>query len=369
MCCDNFQRRILPWDVSFSDIATKDTTMQRSWRPLLYCATAVLSACGTVFAQEGTRTKEKDAAPTPTIAQAVARSLPVVQKAAANYPKNRDCFSCHHQTLPMLAMVEARSRGDAINTDLLREQAEFTRDTFIGRHDALREGTGVGGRAMTVAYALWALDLADYTADATTEAMSAYILKTQKPEGYWTFQTNRPPLEASSAMCTVLCVYGLQLYGTEGQKSEITSSIDKAKTWLAAAPLDSMEDKGARLWGAKLLGENADVLEKSRAALLADQRADGGWPQLSTMTSDAYATGQALFILAETGLPTSDAAYQRGVQFLLKTQGEDGSWLVETRSKPIQKFFDNGDPHGKHQFIVIPATSWALAALARSGQK
>ena len=41
------------------------------------------------------------------------------------------------------------------------------------------------------------------------------------------------------------------------------------------------------------------------------------------------------------------------------------SWLVKTRSKPIQKFFDNGDPHGKNQFISISATSWATAALAK----
>src|SRR5262249_38804403 len=27
-------------------------------------------------------------------------------------------------------------------------------------------------------------------------------------------------------------------------------------------------------------------------------------------------------------------------------------------------FFDNGDPHGKHQFISTPATCWAVVALA-----
>ena len=48
-----------------------------------------------------------------------------------------------------------------------------------------------------------------------------------------------------------------------------------------------------------------------------------------------------------------------------KNQKDDGSWLVKTRSKPIQKFFDNGDPHGKNQFISISATSWATAALAK----
>jgi N-acyl-D-amino-acid deacylase len=52
----------------------------------------------------------------------------------------------------------------------------------------------------------------------------------------------------------------------------------------------------------------------------------------------------------------------------LRTQHDDGSWLVETRSKPVQVYFDNGDPHGKSQFISVAATSWAVAALARTKQ-
>jgi hypothetical protein len=32
-----------------------------------------------------------------------------------------------------------------------------------------------------------------------------------------------------------------------------------------------------------------------------------------------------------------------------------------------KEFFDNGDPHGKDQFISIAATCWAVAALAQSG--
>lgn len=93
---------------------------------------------------------------------------------------------------------------------------------------------------------------------------------------------------------------------------------------------------------------------------------DGGWGQLDEMASDAYATGQTLFVLQATGLETSAAAYRQGMDFLLRSQCEDGSWLVATRSKPIQPYFDNGDPHGKNQFISIPATCWAVAALAAS---
>jgi hypothetical protein len=84
------------------------------------------------------------------------------------------------------------------------------------------------------------------------------------------------------------------------------------------------------------------------------------------MASDGYATGQTLWMLLETGLPSDNKMVRRAVQRTLTTQLDDGSYYVKSRSKPIQKFFDNGDPHGTDQFISIAATCWSVAALARS---
>ena len=61
--------------------------------------------------------------------------------------------------------------------------------------------------------------------------------------------------------------------------------------------------------------------------------------------------------------PLSDA-YRRGLQYLLSSQGDDGSWHVESRSKPFQKYFESGFPDGKDQFISLAASSWAATALA-----
>jgi hypothetical protein len=99
------------------------------------------------------------------------------------------------------------------------------------------------------------------------------------------------------------------------------------------------------------------------------QREDGGWGQTPVMQSDAYATGQALLMLVQTNGYSKKSIhdsgfYRKGIDFLLRTQQEDGSWHVVTRSKPVQVYFDNGDPHGKDQFISMMATSWATAALA-----
>jgi hypothetical protein len=97
---------------------------------------------------------------------------------------------------------------------------------------------------------------------------------------------------------------------------------------------------------------------------LKTQRDDGGWAQLDSLKSDAYATGSALVALHQAGaLPTTDPAYQRGLKFLLATQQDDGSWHVKSRSKPFQLYFESGFPHGKDQFISLAASSWATTAL------
>lgn len=308
-------------------------------------------------------------------AKALERGLPLVTGAAMRYPEHRRCFSCHHQALPMLTIVAGRRAGIAANKDVLDAQAEFTHASFARELDGLRAGKGIGGRALTVGYGLWALSLADRPADEVTSAMVTYLVKTQHEDGHWQVQTVRPPMEESSETTTVIAAMGMRKYAPpdSGEQSELHQQVDavlaKAKTWLMAAEPESTEDKAARLWGLHLFKASDKDLQSAREVLLAAQREDGGWPQLVEMQSDAYATGQTLCVLLSTGLEPTSKACRRGVKFLIKTQQDDGSWFVKSRSNPVQVLFDNGDPHGTDQFISTPATCWALTAIALSREK
>jgi N-acyl-D-amino-acid deacylase len=228
----------------------------------------------------------------------------------------------------------------------------------------MREGKGIGGASMTVVYGLWALDLAGCEPDEVTEAMVSFLLKNQRPEGHWFTGGSRPPLEESPVTCAVLAMEGLRKYATPGQRDAADAAVARATAWLAGAPMKRQEDRNSRLWGLHLLGAEADPIRRARDAVLAAQHDDGGWSPRDDMASDAYATGQALWTLHVADLPATHPAYERGVRYLLGTQHDDGSWKVETRAKPVQVYFENGDPHGKHQFISTPATCWAVAALA-----
>jgi squalene cyclase len=119
-----------------------------------------------------------------------------------------------------------------------------------------------------------------------------------------------------------------------------------------------------QLFGLAWSSAGRQIVQSAARSLLATQRPDGGWAQIPTLTSDAYATGQALAALTESrALPVSSAAFQRGVQFLLRTQSADGSWYVQSRATPFQPYFDAGFPHGRDQWISATATNWATMAL------
>lgn len=298
---------------------------------------------------------------------AVARALPLLEGAAVRYTENKSCFSCHHQTLPALALVTARERGFALDEAWLRDQAAFTHESFAGRIEEMREGRGVGGESMNVAYALWMLALADHPRDETTEAMATFLLVRQEEDGRWHRTTHRPPLEESDSFATHLATHRLARFAPPGRESDVHAAIAAADAWQRATTPRSQEDFNAGLWWrAVRTGTPPEESAAARQAVLARQRTDGGWAQLDGMESDAYATGQTLFILMESGMPADDPRIARGLRRLLATQRDDGSWFVETRSKPIQRYFDNGDPHGKDQFISTPASAWAAAALARA---
>jgi squalene cyclase len=100
--------------------------------------------------------------------------------------------------------------------------------------------------------------------------------------------------------------------------------------------------------------------------VLAAQKPDGGWSDLPSMESTAYATGKSLVALRTAGMPATDPAYKRGVAWLLAHQDVDGSWYVQTRAMAFQPDFDPGFPHGHDQFISQAGTNWAAMALTMS---
>lgn len=303
--------------------------------------------------------------PREAVKAAVEKALPLLKKGAEGHVAQRTCFACHNQALPILASTTARERGLVTEKEDLQKQLKFIAAFLETNRENYRQGKGQGGQADTAGYALFTLELGGWKPDATTEAVVEYLLLREKDKDHWRNVSNRPPSEASPFTTTYLAVRALQKWGTAAQKERIAKRIDAARDWLVQARPKDTEDRVFRLLGLRAAGAAEKDVQKGSQELVKSQHADGGWSQTDALETDAYATGSALVALHQAGgLATSDPAYQRGVAFLLKSQREDGSWLVRSRSKPFQTYYESGFPHGKDQFISIAASGWATTALA-----
>jgi N-acyl-D-amino-acid deacylase len=297
---------------------------------------------------------------TAMIRDAAQRGLALLQKSGPQFSKISNCASCHHQFLPQMAAGLARSRGIAVDEEVTHAQTEAIAGMFRPLREVLTSSKDrIPDPSITVSYALLALGAQDYPKDETTEAMAGLIGSVQLQDGSFRAFGIRPPIESSDFAATALTIRALGLYGKGGARQ-----IAQARAWLRDATAKTLEDHAMQVLGLAWSYASADDLRKPVERLRALQQPDGGWAQLPTLGSDAYATGQALVALSHAGVPASDTVYRQGIAYLLRTQFADGSWLVRTRTFPFQQYKESGFPHGKDQWISAAATGWAVMALS-----
>ena len=312
---------------------------------------------------------------------AITRSLPLLMKAAVGHREERkQCFACHQQGVPILALTAAKAKGFAIDEAELATQLKFIAGFLKKNREQYLQGKGQGGQADTAGYALVTLAAGQWEADDTTSAVTEYLLQRHKDQDYWSNNSNRPPTEASRFTTTYVSLRGLSAFATPEQIERRQARIEQVREWLVKTKPEDNEDRVFRLLALKEVEAPQEDIAAAVKELLARQKDDGGWAQLDSRDSeqsqpegatksDAYATGTALVALHNAGgVATGDAAYQRGLRYLLKTQQADGSWHVTTRSRPFQTYYESGFPHGADQFISCAATGWATWALVLACQ-
>jgi hypothetical protein len=293
--------------------------------------------------------------------KSIEKSIALLQASGSQFSRSSGCTSCHHQYLPQMAFGAARERGIAFDEAAARRQSDAT-ITMLDRvrEEALQNRDRIPDVPISVSYALVSLAAGRHTADETTAAMARVVAAWQSEDGaFHPLPAMRPPIEASTFTATALSLRALQLFGTNPEER-----VARASRWLQTATPRTTEEHAMRLLGLAWAKAPADEIRKSIQSLVHDQRSDGGWAQLATTETDAYATGQALVALQTAGYDVASGIYRRGVAYLLRTQLADGSWLVRSRTFPVQPLKESGFPHGKNQWISAAGTSWATMAIA-----
>ncbi|MBI2680778.1 MAG: ankyrin repeat domain-containing protein [Candidatus Solibacter usitatus] len=298
--------------------------------------------------------------------EAVAKSLPLMQQSSTEFFKKSACVGCHHQNLTALAVSTARRKGVPVDEAVAAEQLKAVKVIWAAQRETLVQRIDAPGSTDAVTYSLIGMAAENYPADAITDAMVLNVAAQQRLSGAWDLgDISRSPIEESNLARTALALRSLQLYAPPALRPEMEMRIARARAYLLEAQPRTTDDRAMQLLGLKWCGAEPAKLQALAKALVSEQRPDGGWAQNPHLASDAYGTGEALYGLYESGtLAASDAAYQRGLVFLLKTQKADGSWYVKSRAPKFQPYFESGFPYGHDQWISAAATAWAATALA-----
>jgi ankyrin repeat protein/mono/diheme cytochrome c family protein len=356
-----------------ADVNVKsDTGMTALDYARLHGSTPILDLLVAAGAESGVPTGIPSLKPQPahSVAEAIARSLPILQRADANVMKSTGCVTCHNGMLTAMTVSLARTAGFAVDSELAARQRADAGAAFGARVDLLLQhiegGAGVNG----LGYNLLGLHSSGYQPDRATDAAVRLLLRQQHPSGHWGGGdgNTRPPHGSSRINRTALAVRGVQLYTPTAMRDASERSRVKAATWLAATTPRTQEERSFRLLGLVWANAEPSILKAAIEDVMATQRSDGGWGDIPSLPSGPYATGMALVALHEAGLPATHEAYRRGVAYLLRTQLADGSWFAKSRAVPIQPYFDAGFPHGTDQWISAAATNWATMALVHASQ-
>jgi Squalene-hopene cyclase C-terminal domain/Ankyrin repeat/Prenyltransferase and squalene oxidase repeat len=312
-----------------------------------------------------------------TIRTAIESSLPLIQQADANFMPKALCASCHNNSFAAMAVGAARRNGIAVDEKISAQQVEANLFGLKQLREILHQGimgaTGEYFGPTVVSDMLLGLAAENHKSDLNTDAVVMFLKDRQSPDGHWPYVAGdqRPPICSEYIAQTVMAMRAIQLYAPKLERASYDRAIQLAAAWIAKSQPKVNEDRVAKLeglaWAGKDgAGKDKAAIRKAIDDLVSTQHPDGGWSDIDTTPSAAFATGRSLVALHNAGLPGNDPVYRRGEKFLLETQQEDGSWFVKSRAMTLQPYFDSGFPHGFDQWISAAGTSWATLALSLS---
>ncbi|MBI1927185.1 terpene cyclase/mutase family protein [Candidatus Poribacteria bacterium] len=309
----------------------------------------------------------QDVRPTPANLEAtIERGLGFLVKDALAWKNKHNCVSCHHAGLVIWSMREAKQFGHAIDEPVLAELTKWVAESGDGKTGLARPAgipKALNAKAVWFALALGADPKPDAVAQTGLKLLWKTVKSDQTENGSWSaWPETRPPIFGNSDdSMTALATLAVMSAAVSGDV-EATVVRDKGVKWLAETKTDDDPQSIAMrlvLW--KRLGRPAEEWEALARRIKERQNADGGWSQAKGMASDAWATGQALYALAQAGIKPNESAISRAHAFLIKTQREDGSWPMTSRPTT---------PGSSGSTSLIPITgagsAWAVLGLVRS---
>lgn len=355
-------------------LALDDPVMKQSIRIWLLLGLA----CPPLAKADLATVRPTTSGPRQTVETTIDRGIGYIQTESRNWMKTSGCAACHHAPLPLWALARADQQG--YQTD--RKYVADTVQSILGGRDKLIATKVIAGPNdppdprplargvnMGAVYLIVAAGAMPALTEAQTECvrqLSRDILPKLQPDGSFEFFLRRPPMNESQSTDTEWILLALEYGPSAGPWPERDQVAARTRAWLELTPsTGTLEDLALRLVLEARRGPSRPQTAAAAQQILSRQRSDGGWSQTPELTSDAFATGHALYALAQAGIGRARGEIRKGVDFLVRTQEKDGSWRMLSRSTP------DGRPGGATRLgpITCAAASWAVLGLVEVAPK
>lgn len=298
--------------------------------------------------------------------QAVELALDFMVKDAAKWRAEHGCVTCHHGTMTVWALSEAKNQGYLVGAVNLEETTWETKTAVVRRFSKPREP---GIQLITSAFYLGIMsqNLPILTRDEM-RLLAEHLARFQEEDGTWELRNQEgsglPPTSESRETIVLLGLLAWEphILASPLEAAKAHASREKAVAWLRDnQSTDTLQAIALRLLLDVRSGKPPEQLQPGIDRLLSLQNTDGGWRQLPEMPSDAYATGQTLWVLSFAGVRPDHSEVVRAVSYLVASQRADGSWPMPFRSHP--------DVPATRERGPIPITyfgsAWATLGLVR----
>ena len=184
-----------------------------------------------------------------TIQSAIQGSLPLIQRADANFVPKAACVSCHNNSFAAMAVGAARKSGFPVDEKTAAQQVKANVFGLEKLRDNLHQGffapVGDFFGPFVVSYILIGLDAEHYKPDLNTDAVAMYLKSHQSPDGQWVYPAadTRPPICSDYIGQTAISMRALQLYAPKTDKAAYDQAIQLAAAWMAKAQSTNNEDR------------------------------------------------------------------------------------------------------------------------------
>ena len=298
----------------------------------------------------------------------MARAAEYLDQRSLVWTRERKCGSCHTNYPYLTARPALKDHASPAMAEVRR----FFEDRVAHWDDPFKEAKPRWDAEIVSTAAALAINDSATTGklhSLTRKALDR-IWTVQKPDGGFDWlKCGWPPYEYDDYHGAIVAALGAG-HAPEGyaQTPTARAGLARLRSYFSQNAPPELHHATMLLWASTRLDGimSAEQRSKTIAELRRIQRPDGGWnlaslgrwkrldgtPNDPGGPGDGYGTGLVVFVLRQTGVPSSDPALKRGVDWLLSHQRESGGWF--TRSVNNDRF----------HFISNAGTAFAVLASA-----